>query len=295
MKNRGIKIHKRSGTFSPKPGLATTDTRVTCAVASIRKLNMMKTWVKYIPTFPCHRSGWKSTATRKGHPCSSVRQEVKCRYLSSPCEEVSVADCCWQRRDVQQEMVEKTFPDSKTRRRHIGVTTCMPCARLAVQFPWVERPDEESVEKTDIAGRLRGLENDAGKGDEELGGGFWSGQKYGIHLDPSSVNQDMKLTVHDKFLGHCAAFMSTYSFFNVHNNKEEVTEPLYGHGLRDEKAPLPFRALGFGKLQYCIQPEAKAGTAMAAMGCHQGVNPNAHHQKVAKMQIVSEDIEKMQH
>lgn len=30
--------------------------------------------------------------------------------------------------------------------------------------------DHESVEKTDIAGMLRGLENDTAKGDEKLGG-----------------------------------------------------------------------------------------------------------------------------
>lgn len=35
--------------------------------------------------------------------------------------------------------------------------------------------------------------------------------------------------------------------------------------------------------------------AVAVSGCHQGVNPNAHHQKVAKVHSVSEDTEKMQH
>lgn len=53
--------------------------------------------------------------------------------------------------------------------------------------------------------------------------------------------------------------------------------------------------VSFGELQYYTQPETDADMTVAVMGCHQGVNPNAHHEKVAMMQIVSEDTEKMQH
>lgn len=53
--------------------------------------------------------------------------------------------------------------------------------------------------------------------------------------------------------------------------------------------------VGFGELQYCTQAETNADMAMAVIGCRQGVNPNAHHQKVAMMQIVSEGTEKMWH
>lgn len=53
--------------------------------------------------------------------------------------------------------------------------------------------------------------------------------------------------------------------------------------------------MGFGELQHCTQPETNADMTMAVMDCHQEVNPNAQHQKVAMMQIVSEDTEKTQH
>lgn len=51
----------------------------------------------------------------------------------------------------------------------------------------------------------------------------------------------------------------------------------------------------FGELQCCTQSETNADMTVAVMGCHQGINPNAHHQKVAMMQMVSVDTEKMHH
>lgn len=53
--------------------------------------------------------------------------------------------------------------------------------------------------------------------------------------------------------------------------------------------------LVFGKLHYCTQPGTDADMTVAVMGCHQGVNPNAHHQKAVLKQSVSEDTEKTRH
>lgn len=50
----------------------------------------------------------------------------------------------------------------------------------------------------------------------------------------------------------------------------------------------------FGELQYCTQSETNADMTVAVMDCHQGINPNAHHQKVATMQMVSEDASPME-
>lgn len=77
--------------------------------------------VKSISSYPYHCNERKSTAMCKYHLCSNTR----CQYSSCLREEVSVTDCCWQRRDVQHTMREKTFPHSEP----ILGTSVSPSAR----------------------------------------------------------------------------------------------------------------------------------------------------------------------
>uniref|UniRef100_A0A493TN17 Uncharacterized protein n=1 Tax=Anas platyrhynchos platyrhynchos TaxID=8840 RepID=A0A493TN17_ANAPP len=66
----------------------------------------------------------------KGNPqpcANTISAAIQGRCQDSSClrEEVSVTDCCWQRRDVQHMMREKTFPHSEP----ILGTSVSPSAR----------------------------------------------------------------------------------------------------------------------------------------------------------------------
>lgn len=115
--------------------------------------------VKSISSFPYHCNERKSTAMCKYHLCSNIRKDVRCQESSCLWEEVPFTDCCWQRRDVQHTMREKTFPHSE----HILGTqvspfACPPCRVVSLSGKtrqWTCWEDRQ------ITGRLRRLENDS--------------------------------------------------------------------------------------------------------------------------------------